>query len=348
MAMTSQAPADKPLLAALRGEPQWPRPAWLMRQAGRYLPEYRQLRADKGGFLDLCDDPAAATEVTLQPIRRYGFDGSILFSDILTIPRALGQDLHFSVGEGPVLGRLPELATMADRLEAGEATGMLAPAYTALGLIRAALPAETTLIGFAGAPWTLATYMIEGGASKSYAQTKAMAYGAPAQFGALMDLLIRSVADHLIAQIAAGADAVMVFDSWAGSLDARAQVDWSAGPLAAVTGRIREAHPDVPVILFPRRAPFAAQALAGQHPLVTLQVDFADDLSWAGSLPFSAVQGNLDPGRLLAGRGEIQQATQAVLDAVPRTRSHVFNLGHGILKETDPDAVHAVLETIRG
>jgi len=348
MAMTSQAQAEKPLLAALCGEPQWPRPAWLMRQAGRYLPEYRQLRADKGGFLDLCDDPSAATEVTLQPIRRYGFDGSILFSDILTIPRALGQDLHFSAGEGPVLGDLPELSSMVGCLDNGEAAGILEPAYHALGLIRDALPAETTLIGFAGAPWTLVTYMIEGGASKSYAQTKAMAYGAPEQFGALMDLLIRSVADHLIAQIAAGADAVMVFDSWAGSLDASAQVDWCAGPLTAVTKRIREAHPDVPVILFPRRAPYAAQALAGQHPLVALQVDFADDLSWAGSLPFSAVQGNLDPGRLLAGRGEIQQATRAVLDAVPRTHSHVFNLGHGILKETDPDAVHAVLETIRG
>ena len=348
MAMTSQAPAEKPLLAALRGEPQWPRPAWLMRQAGRYLPEYRQLRADKRGFLDLCDDPAAATEVTLQPIRRYGFDGSILFSDILTIPRALGQDLHFSAGEGPVLGGLPDQASMMDHLDGGEAAARLAPAYNALGLIRAALPTQTTLIGFAGAPWTLATYMIEGGASKSYPQTKAMAYGAPEQFRALMDLLIRSVADHLIAQIAAGADAVMVFDSWAGSLDARAQVDWSAGPLAAVTARIRQVHPDVPVILFPRRAPHAAQALAGQHPLVTLQVDFADDLASAAALPFSAVQGNLDPGRLLAGRGEIQHATQAVLNAVPRTRSHVFNLGHGILKETDPDAVHAVLETIRG
>lgn len=346
--MTSSLNHKRPLLAALKGESQWPRPVWLMRQAGRYLPEYRQLRADKGGFLDLCDDPAAATEVTLQPIRRYGFDGSILFSDILTIPRALGQALHFSTGEGPVLGDLPQVADMLAQQQSGEAKGLLAPAYEALGLIRNALPHETTLIGFAGAPWTLATYMIEGGASKGYPKAKSMAYGDPAGFRALIDLLIEAVSDHLIAQIAAGADAVMVFDSWAGSLDPRAQVDWSAGPLSAITAKIREHHMHVPVILFPRRAPFAAHALSGQHSLVTLQVDFADDLRNAATLDFTAIQGNLDPGRLLAGKAEIVTATQRVIDAVPRDRSHVFNLGHGILKETDPEAVNQLLETIRG
>jgi len=337
----------KPLLAALKGTPQWPRPTWFMRQAGRYLPEYRGLRADIGSFLDLCDDADAATEVTLQPIRRYDFDGSILFSDILTIPRALGQDLGFSAGEGPVLGALPAFDGMEDRYRSGALAAGLAPAYRAVTQIRAALPATTTLIGFAGAPWTLATYMIEGGASKSYAATKALAYGDPTRFGALMALLIRSVSQHLIAQIEAGADAVMVFDSWAGSLDAQAQVDWSARPLEAITAAVRAAAPETPVILFPRKAWFAAQYLSGKDPLTTLQVDYANDLSAAVPLDFAAVQGNLDPGRLLADKAAVQSATQAVLSAVPRSRSHVFNLGHGIMKETDPDAVHWVLESIR-
>ena len=345
--MTVQHSETKSLLAALRGEPQWPRPTWFMRQAGRYLPEYRGLRAEIGSFLDLCDNPNAATEVTLQPIRRYDFDGSILFSDILTIPRSLGQDLTFSAGEGPVLGALPGFEGMEDRFSSGELAAGLSPAYTAVSQIRAALPASTTLIGFAGAPWTLATYMIEGGASKSYAATKAMAYGDPERFGALMDLLVRSVSQHLIAQIEAGADAVMVFDSWAGSLDAKAQVDWSAKPLEAITKAVRAASPETPVILFPRKAWFAAEYLAGKDPLTTLQVDYSNDLAAAAQLNFTAVQGNLDPGRLLADKAEVQSATQAVLNAVPRTQSHVFNLGHGIMKETNPDAVHWVLDQIR-
>ena len=338
---------DKPLLAALHGQSQWPRPVWFMRQAGRYLPEYRALRAEAGGFLDLCDNPDFATEVTLQPIRRYDFDGSILFSDILTIPRALGQDLAFAAGEGPVLGALPGLAGMKDRLASGEAAAVLQPAYTAVSQIRAALPQQTTLIGFAGAPWTLATYMIEGGASKSYAATKAMAYGDPAAFSALMDLLVTSVAEHLIAQINAGADAVMVFDSWAGSLDKAAQLAWSAAPLKAIVRRIREQAPATPIILFPRKAMFAARDLAGFDPLVSLQVDYANDLSAAAALDFAAIQGNLDPGRLLAGREEVTKATHDVLNRVERGRSHVFNLGHGIFKESDPDAVHWVLDALR-
>ena len=283
----------------------------------------------------------------MQPIRRYDFDGSILFSDILTIPRSLGQDLTFSAGEGPVLGALPSFEGMEDRFSSGELAAGLSPAYTAVSQIRAALPATTTLIGFAGAPWTLATYMIEGGASKSYAATKAMAYGDPEGFGALMDLLVRSVSQHLIAQIEAGADAVMVFDSWAGSLDAKAQVDWSAKPLEAITKAVRAASPETPVILFPRKAWFAAEYLAGKDPLTTLQVDYSNDLAAAAQLNFTAVQGNLDPGRLLADKAEVQSATQAVLNAVPRTQSHVFNLGHGIMKETNPDAVHWVLDQIR-
>ena len=345
--MTNTYSGDKPLLAALHGQTQWPRPVWFMRQAGRYLPEYRALRAEAGGFLDLCDNPDFATEVTMQPIRRYDFDGSILFSDILTIPRALGQDLAFAAGEGPVLGALPALDGMKDRLASGEASAVLQPAYTAVSQIRAALPQQTTLIGFAGAPWTLATYMIEGGASKSYAATKAMAYADPKAFSALMDLLVISVAEHLIAQIKAGANAVMIFDSWAGSLDKAAQLDWSAAPLKAIVSLIRKQAPDTPIILFPRKAMFAARELSGFDPLVSLQVDYANDLSAAAELDFAAVQGNLDPGRLLAGREEVQQATHEVLNRVDRGRSHVFNLGHGIFKESDPDAVHWVLDAIR-
>ena len=345
--MTVQHSSDKPLLAALHGQAQWPRPVWFMRQAGRYLPEYRDLRQQAGGFLDLCDNPDFATEVTVQPIRRYGFDGSILFSDILTIPRALGQDLAFAAGEGPVLGALPDLAAMTDRLNSGEMAGVLHPAYGAVSQIRSELPDATTLIGFAGAPWTLATYMIEGGSSKAYAATKAMAYGAPERFSALMALLVASVAQHLVAQIRAGADAVMIFDSWAGSLDRDAQLAWSAAPLRAIVERIRQSEPQTPIILFPRKAMFAARALAGIDPHVTLQVDYANDLKAAASLDFAAVQGNLDPGRLLSGQAEVAEATRSVLAQVDRDRSHVFNLGHGIFKETDPDAVHWVLDAIR-
>ena len=345
--MTTPFSSNKPLLSALHGQSQWPRPAWFMRQAGRYLPEYRALRAEAGGFLDLCDNPDFATEVTLQPIRRYDFDGSILFSDILTIPRALGQDLAFAAGEGPVLGALPELQIMADRLASGEAFSVLSPAYTAVSQIRAALPNTTTLIGFAGAPWTLATYMIEGGSSKAYAATKAMAYGDPPRFKALIDLLVRSVAQHLVAQIKAGADAVMVFDSWAGCLDRDAQLAWSADPLERIVRLVRDEAADTPIIVFPRKAMFAARALAGIDPLVSLQVDYANDLHAAARLDFAAVQGNLDPGRLLCGRDEVVQATRDVLSVVGHQRSHVFNLGHGIFKESDPDAVHWVLDAVR-
>ena len=345
--MTLTYSGDKPLLAALHGQSQWPRPAWFMRQAGRYLPEYRALRAQAGGFLDLCDNPDFATEVTLQPIHRYGFDGSILFSDILTIPRALGQDLAFAAGEGPVLGKLPDQGGMEDRLASGEATAVLDPAYRAVSQIRAALPDTTILIGFAGAPWTLATYMIEGGASKSYAATKAMAYGDPVAFSELMDLLVRSVAQHLIAQIKAGADAVMIFDSWAGSLDKAAQLAWSSEPLKAIVRLIRHEAPNTPVILFPRKAMFAAVDLSSFDPLVSLQVDYANDLASASTLDFAAIQGNLDPGRLLGDRQSVVAATLDVIGRVDRERSHVFNLGHGIFKESDPDAVHWVLDALR-
>lgn len=345
--MTLTYSGDKPLLAALHGQSQWPRPAWFMRQAGRYLPEYRALRAEAGGFLDLCDNPDFATEVTLQPIRRYGFDGSILFSDILTIPRALGQDLAFAAGEGPVLGALPDHAGMEDRLASGQAAAVLDPAYRAVSQIRAALPETTTLIGFAGAPWTLATYMIEGGASKSYAATKAMAYGNPSGFAALIDLLVRSVAQHLIAQIKAGSDAVMIFDSWAGSLDQAAQLAWSSAPLKAIVRLIRQEAPDTPVILFPRKAMFAARDLSGFDALVSLQVDYSNDLRSASALEFAAIQGNLDPGRLLGDRESVEAATRDVIGRVDRERSHVFNLGHGIFKESDPDAVHWVLDAVR-
>ena len=338
---------EKPLLSALQGQAQWPRPTWFMRQAGRYLPEYRALRAEAGGFLDLCDNPDFATEVTLQPIERYDFEGSILFSDILTIPRALGQDLAFAAGEGPVLGELPALDGMRDRLEQGQAAHVLDPAYRAVSLIRAALPAKTTLLGFAGAPWTLATYMIEGGASKSYADTKAMAYGDPAGFGALMDLLVESVARHLIAQIDAGADGVMIFDSWAGSLDQAAQIRWSAAPIKAIIQRIRQSHTKTPIIVFPRKAMFAARDLSGFDPFVTLQVDYSNDLPAAAKLDFTAVQGNLDPGRLLASESAVHSATKDVLAQVDRDQNHIFNLGHGILKESNPDAVHWVLDAIR-
>ncbi|TDQ81947.1 uroporphyrinogen decarboxylase [Dongia mobilis] len=339
--------ADKLLIRALRGETLSRPPVWLMRQAGRYLPEYRATRAKAGSFLDLCYSPEHAIEVTLQPIRRFGFDASILFSDILVVPHALGQKVAFEEGRGPVLEALADDAAVA-RLTMDQFHQRLKPVYEAVSGIRAALPAETALIGFAGAPWTVASYMIEGGSSKDYARIKAWAYGRPDSFQRLINLVVEATAQYLNAQIEAGAEALQLFDSWAGSLDHAGLLRWCYQPMKAIIDRVRMSHPDVPVIVFPRGAGAGYLDFARQPFMHGLGLDTGVPLDWAftqlqGRL---ALQGNLDPQWLVVGGEGMRLAATRILDTLGHG-PFIFNLGHGIVPETPPEHVAELVELVR-
>lgn len=338
---------DKLLIRTLRGHAAECPPVWLMRQAGRYLPEYRKLRAEAGSFLDLCYTPELACEVTLQPIRRFGFDAAILFSDILVVPDGLGQAVSFREGEGPVLEplRTPE---DFDRLSRARVVEHVAPVLETVRLLRAALPDPVTLIGFAGAPWTVATYMIEGGSSRDFAATKAMAYGAPEAFARLIDLLAEATADYLIAQVDAGAEALQLFDSWAGVLPDQGFLRWVLEPTQKIVTRIREAHPDVPIIGFPRGAGVMYLAYAADSGIDAVSLDTSVPVDWAAHevQTMVAVQGNLDPILLRTGG-------DALADGVRRIRRgfsggpFVFNLGHGIVPDTPPEHVAELVTVLR-
>jgi uroporphyrinogen decarboxylase len=334
------------MLAVLRGERIDPPPLWLMRQAGRYLPEYRELRALKGGFLDLCYDSEAACEVTLQPLRRFDFDAAILFSDILVVPHAMGQNLWFEAGEGPRLA--PRLAETP--LEAlVPAPERLEPVYRTIRLIRAALPAGRALLGFAGSPWTIATYMVNGAGSKDQATARRMAYAETDRFAALIDAIVDATATYLIRQIEAGVDAVQLFDSWAGSL-APDQFDrWVIAPNRAIIDRVRAAHPAVPIIGFPKGAGAKLPAYALGTGADVIGLDETVDPVWADvALPKGLpVQGNLDPLLLLAG-GDALDARIDQIRAALAGRPHIFNLGHGILPETPTDHVVQAVRRVRG
>jgi uroporphyrinogen decarboxylase len=334
------------LLDTLRGQSGPRRPVWLMRQAGRYLPEYRALRADKGGFLELVNDSEAAAEVTLQPVRRFGFDGAILFSDILVVPHALGQDLAFLAGEGPRLS--PPLVDTA--LEALEAVPeRLEPVYRTVALVKAQLDPEVTLLGFAGSPWTVATYMIAGEGSRDHHQARAMAYRDPAAAQAIMDAIIRLTVEYLARQIEAGAEAVQLFDSWAGSLAPSEFERWVIAPNARIVAELKQRHPDVPVIGFPKGAGAKLPAYARETGVDAVGLDETVDPRWAtAALPAGMpVQGNFDPLLLLAGGEELEAAATYILDALV-DRPHVFNLGHGIDKETPIAHVERLLAAVRG
>lgn len=324
-------------------------PVWLMRQAGRYLPEYRALRADKGGFLALATDPVAATEVTLQPIRRFGFDGAILFSDILMVPWALGQELSFGAGEGPRLAprlvdhALDALTRTPDRLE---------PVYATVRRVAAELAEKspgTTFLGFAGSPWTVATYMVAGQGSRDQHETRAYAYRDPGAFAAIIDAVSDLTVDYLSGQITAGVEAVQLFDSWAGSLSPAQFERWVIEPNARIVAALKVRHPAIPVIGFPKgsggKLPDYA---AGVRPDAigldeTVSPEWADRVLPAG-LP---VQGNLDPMALIAGGTVLDVAIDRILAAFP-TRPHIFNLGHGIDKETPIAHVERLLARVRG
>ena len=339
-------PGTKPLLATLRGERQAVPPVWLMRQAGRYLPEYRELRAEKGGFLALATNPAAASEITLQPIRRFGFDGAILFSDILMVPWALGQELSFGAGEGPRLAP-PLVGAPLDGLE--RAVERLEPVYGTVERVAAALSPETTFLGFAGSPWTVATYMVAGQGSRDQAETRQYAYQRPDDFAAIIDAIVGLTVEYLSRQIQAGVEAVQLFDSWAGSLSPAQFERWVIAPNAAIVAGLKARHPDVPVIGFPKGIGAKLVAYAAETGVDAVGLDETIDPAWADRVlpPGLPVQGNLDPLALLAGGEALAAGIDRVLRAFPE-RPHVFNLGHGIGQFTPIAHVEALLACVRG
>ena len=338
---------SSPLLRVLGGEAVWPPPVWLMRQAGRYLPEYRAVRAEAGGFIDLCMNPALATEVTLQPIRRYGLDAAILFSDILMLPHALGQDLRYSEGEGPLLQPIRDAAGLA-ALDPSRAAAATAPIMETVGRLRTALPPEVALIGFAGSPWTVACYMVEGRGSKEFAAVRGLAYRDPALFDAVIQLLVEQTADYLLAQVAAGADTVMLFDSWAGVLSPGHFRRYVIEPTAQIVARLHARHPELPVIGFPRLAGLMLAEYAAATGIQAVGLDTGVDPALAAAtIPRGvALQGNLDPLALVAGGEAMTRGAQSVLEAW-RGRPAIFNLGHGIVPETPPEHVATLVHTVR-
>ena len=317
-----------------------------MRQAGRYLPEYRALRAEKGGFLALATDPVAAAEVTMQPVSRFGFDGAILFSDILMVPWALGQDLSFGAGEGPRLAP-PLIDHAVDALDA--APGRLEPVYATVRAVAGLLPPETTFLGFAGSPWTVATYMVAGQGSKDHAETRAFAYRDPAAFAAVIAVIVDLTVTYLSGQIEAGVEGVQLFDSWAGSLSPAQFERWVIAPTAEIVRRLRALHPSVPIIGFPKGAGAKLVAYAVGVKPDAIGLDETLDPAWADAvLPAGMpVQGNLDPLALLAGGAALEAGIDRVLAAFP-DRPHVFNLGHGIGQHTPITHVEALIARVRG
>lgn len=334
------------LLRVLDGGHEFPPPIWMMRQAGRYLPEYRATRAKAGGFLDLCYTPELATEVTLQPIRRYGFDAAILFSDILVIPDALGQHVRFSEGEGPLLQPLT-LEQLVD-LDASSALDRLAPVIEAVGLIRAALPTETALLGFCGAPWTVATYMIAGRGTPDQAPARKAALIDPERFSRLIDLLVTASIDYLVAQIDAGADALQVFDTWAGVLDEAEFERWAIEPMRRLVEGVRARRPGTRFIGFPKGAFGFAERYVAATGINAIGLDWTVPLKVVRDVlqPRLAVQGTLDPMRLVVGGRVLEEGIDAILETLGAGRL-IFNLGHGITPDADPDHVTAMVKRVR-
>ena len=334
------------LLDTLNGAPSAQVPLWLMRQAGRYLPEYRELRAQKGGFLELAYDSEAACEITLQPIDRFGFDGAILFSDILIVPHALGQHLEFLAGEGPKLSprlvdaALESLAPAPERYD---------PIYETVRLCRQRLPQGVTMLGFAGSPWTVATYMVAGEGSRDQHEARALAYRDPAALQAIIDAIVEQTIMYLSGQIEAGAEAVQLFDSWAGSLAPDEFERWVIAPNARIVAALADRHPDIPVIGFPKGSGEKLPAYARETGVKAVGVDETLDPAWvARELPDGMpVQGNLDPLLLLAGSDELERRVQTILEAFA-DRPHVFNLGHGIDRRTPIAHVERLIAAVRG
>ena len=344
----SSEPIVKPLLRALNGETVWPPPIWLMRQAGRYLPEYRALRKDAGSFMDLCLSPERATEITLQPIRRFGMDAAILFSDILMIPYGLGQKLWFVEGEGPKLAPKIDSQTLS-LLSLDSLHEKLSPVAETVARVRSSLVGSTTtLIGFAGSPWTVAAYMVEGGSSRDFEHVKGWAWRDPAGFNALLDILVEATVIYLGMQIDAGAEALQLFDSWAGALPDKAFKDWVIEPNRRIVAAMRAKYPGIPILAFPRGAGLNYPAFARAVQPNGLSLDTSVPI--AGAIKAlqgpMALQGNLDPIQLLVGG----PAFDAVIDETLKTLAGgptILNLGHGVVPPTPPDHVGALVARVR-
>lgn len=337
----------KPVLRVLAGEALCPPPVWLMRQAGRYLPEYRRVREEAGSFLDLCYAPELAAEVTLQPIRRFGFDAAILFADILLVPQALGLDLRFAEGEGPRLtwkdGRVdPEKLRGTDAVEEE-----LAPVYETVGILRRELPDQTTLIGFAGAPWTVATYMIAGRGTPDQGPARRTMFDEPARFQDLIDRITEATIRYLARQIEAGAEVVMLFDSWAGVLTPPMFERFAVRPVRRIVEALTEANRGVPVIGFPRGAGAMHAGFAEATGVSAMGLEAQVPLGWAREvMPGVALQGNLDPMLMVVGGDPLEKEARRIVREM-HGHPHIFNLGHGITPDADPAHVETLLRAVR-
>lgn len=338
----------KPLLAVLKGERQPVPPVWMMRQAGRYLPEYREVRAQAGSFLNLCFNPELAAEVTLQPIRRFGFDGAILFSDILVVPHALGQHVTFEAGEGPRLDPLPDRAGLS-RLSATLAPEVVEPVYETVRRVKAALAPQTTFLGFCGAPFTVASYMVAGRGGDDQEAARLFAYRDPDGFAALIEALVQASIEYLVGQLKAGVDAVQIFDSWASVLPDHELERWSIGPIRAIVEGVRAAVPGAPIIVFAKGVGARLKRVALATRAEAVGVDAAADLAWVARevQPHCAVQGPIDPMALLAGGRALDEAVDLALEAFAGGR-YIFNLGHGITPPTPIAHVEQMLRRVRG
>ncbi len=337
----------KPFLSALEGDTRFPPPLWLMRQAGRYLPEYREIRAKAPSFLDFCYTPALAAEATLQPIRRFGFDAAILFSDILVVPDALGQKVSFESGEGPRLDPIlsaEDFAKLNERIDVAR----LAPVFETIERVAGNLPEETALIGFCGAPWTVASYMLAGRGTPDQAPARLFAYRDPELCQRLIDRLVVASIDYLSAQIEAGVEAVQIFDSWAGVLPAGEFERWCVAPIKAIVSGLRRKGSAVRIIGFPKGVGVRLEAFARQTGVDALGLDSSVDPAWAAEAfdKSLVLQGNLDPLALLAGGTALEASARRILAAFKR-RPHIFNLGHGVLPETPLAHVARLVELVR-
>jgi uroporphyrinogen decarboxylase len=338
----------KKLLRSLNGERQDVPPIWMMRQAGRYLPEYRATRAEAGDFLSLCYNSDLAAEVTLQPIRRYSFDAAILFADILLLPQALGADLWFVTGEGPRLSTVTSAADFAKLKGKNDVHDHLAPVYETVRILTRELPSETALIGFAGAPWTVATYMIAGRGTPDQGPAHALKSEDRATFEALIALLTDATIEYLSAQIDAGAEVVKLFDSWAGSLTGDDFQKYALGPAQHIIAALKDRHPNVPVIAFPREAGQGYVGFAKATGADCVAIDNSVSAEWAADKVQvdGCVQGNLAPGHMVTGGQALVDETRRIVQAFEKG-PHIFNLGHGITPDADPDNVSLMIETVR-
>jgi uroporphyrinogen decarboxylase len=338
---------DKPLLAVLKGQRQPTPPIWMMRQAGRYLPEYRQVREQAGSFLKLCFNPELAAEVTLQPIRRFGFDGAILFSDILVVPHALGQEVTFEAGEGPRLDPLADRGGLS-RLSGKLDQSIVGSVYETVRRVRRSLSSDVTFLGFCGAPWTVATYMVAGRGGDDQAAARLFAYRDPDGFQLLVDRLVESSVDYLVGQIEAGVDAVQIFDTWAGVLPDAEFRRWSVEPIARIMAGVRQRAPGVPVIVFPRGAGSRLAWFVADGAPEAVGLDWMAEAGFVSReiQPRTAVQGNVDPLALKAGGKALDDAVDGVLEAYSKGRL-IFNLGHGILPDTPVAHVEQMIARVR-